>query len=191
MKHLPLVVATAALLGTTPLVAQARGSAEQLSNDVAEMCARTKCQINVHVVMRDKNGAVFDRTYAAFPPVVQPIGITVVAGQTVYIEADVVDGKLANLVAVDKVSNPGKTITATLEQIDGKGMILTTSNPFQQSLKWDMAVMPLDRENVFKTSSCPIWPGTKTLESWPSPIFLILLTRGRLLEKSDSLICSK
>jgi hypothetical protein len=135
MKNLPTVFAVAALLLSTPLWAHDDAASKKHNAQIADMCATGKCQRNLHVVLKEKTGASFDRTFETFPAVVQPIGFVVVAGQTVYVEADVVDGKLVNVTAVEKISDPGKTITATFEQVDGKDMVLTISNPYRKPLK--------------------------------------------------------
>lgn len=163
--------------------------ADEQQRIAAQMCAETKCQRGLRVSLKDKDGSPFDRTFEVFPAVVQPFGFMVVAGQTVYIEADVLDGRLVNLVAVDAVAHPGKTITAKLEQVDGKGMMLTVSNPFSRMLKFDMGIMPLEKDDLYKTSSCPVVPGGGLFEMWPYPIFQVALGNGRLLEESDTVAC--
>ena len=186
MQRLPFAFALVALLACASTPAQ---TARQNASEVADMCANTRCQRNVRVTLTDKSGATFDRTFETFPAVVQPLGIVVLAGQTVYIEADVVDGKLTNLVAVGRVRDPGKTITATFEQADGKDMLLTVMNPFPKNLKFNMGLMLLDQERLVKTSSCPIGPGLKSFEHWPYPIFQVVLARGHLLAEDSKLAC--
>ncbi|WP_255992193.1 hypothetical protein [Chitinolyticbacter albus] len=189
MQHLQKTVLVAmTLLASASLLAQKQDEAEQKRIE-AEMCAQTKCQRNLRVTLKDKDGATFDRTFKVFPAVVQPFGFVVVAGQTVYVEATVVDGQLTNLVAVEAASDPGKTITAKFEQFDGKRMMLTVSNPFPKLLKFNMGIMPLDKEELYKTSSCPVIPGGQAVEMWPYPIFQVVLSNGRLLQESDTVAC--
>jgi len=191
MKISPFVFAAAALLAASASQSQEDKNVAQNSGGIAGMCARTKCQHDLHVTLKDKNGATFDRTFETFPATVQPFGFVVVAGQTVYIEADIVDGKLANLTAVDKVSDPGKTITATFEQLDNRGMMLTVKNPYHQPLKFSMGIMPLEQGTLYKTSSCAIGPGIFAFETWPYPIFQVVLGRGQLLADDSKLICTE
>lgn len=147
---------------------EAQGDASE--SNMADVCANAACQQHVRVTLKDKDGATFDRTFDWLPPVVQPFGVLVAAGQTVYVEADVVDGKLVNLKAVDKVTRPAKTITATLEQVDGRGMMLSVKNPFDRPIKFSMGIMPLDKDTLFKTSSCPVIAGGNSFEMWPSDL---------------------
>jgi hypothetical protein len=154
-----------------------------------EMCAKTQCQRNLRITLKDEGGATYDRTFEVFPAVVQPFGFMVAAGQTVYIEADVVDGKLTNLVAVETVTHPDKTITAEFVQNDDNGMFLTVNNPFRKMLRFDMGIMPLGRDDLYKTSSCPVPSGLRSIEHWPYPIFQVALGNGRFLEESDTVAC--
>lgn len=186
---LTLVIFAATLLTAAPVLAQVQAEKTKPKSPVAEMCAHTKCQHNLRINLKDKDGGTFDRTFQVFPAAVQPLGIVVAAGQTVHIEADVVDGRLTNLVHVDAIANPHKTITAKFEQIDGKAMMLTVSNPFKQALKFNMGIMPLDQTRLVKTSSCPIVAGGKAFETWPYPIFQVALGKGRLLPEDSKVAC--
>ncbi|GAA5000427.1 hypothetical protein FNZ56_10715 [Pseudoluteimonas lycopersici] len=149
------------------------------------MCAQTKCQRNLHVTLVQKDGSTYEHTFPTFPAVVQPVGILVVAGQTVFVEADTSDGKLVNLQAVDSVVHPEKTIIVKLEQTEDRGMMLTTTNPFDETLKFDMGITPLESDDLYKTSSCPILKGS--FETWPYPIFQVLLGNGRVVAKDYGL----
>src|SRR4249919_3615408 len=62
-----------------------------------QMCAETLCQRNLRVTLRQKDGGLFDKTFDVFSPIIQELGITVVAGQTVYVEADIENNRLVNL----------------------------------------------------------------------------------------------
>jgi hypothetical protein len=185
-----ILIASLIALVPVHLLAQEPPADEQ-QRLARKMCAETKCQRNLRITMKGKDGQVFDQTFEAFPAVVQPFGFMVVSGQTVHIEADIVGGRLTNLVAVEAVVNPDKTITAKLEQVDGKGMVLTVNNPFDKALKFNMGIMPLDGEKLYKTSSCPVVAGGAAFEMWPYPIFQVALGNGRLLEKSDRATCAE
>jgi hypothetical protein len=63
------------------------------------------------------------------------------------------------------------------------------SNPFQDMLKFRMAIMPLDQERLLKTSSCPVGAGLKSFEMWRYPIFQVLLAGGHTLPKDSKEIC--
>ncbi len=153
------------------------------------MCAETKCQRNLRVVLKQKDGATYDKTFAVFPATVQGFGVAVVAGQTLYIEADIVGDKLTNYRSVDAVTDPNITITAKLEQMKDGGMMLSLHNPFNKAIKFNMGIMPLDSDGLYKTSSCPVIAGGGSYETWPYPIFQLVLGNGRLMEPSDTMAC--
>lgn len=156
----------------------------------AKMCAETKCQRNVHVVLRKEDGTLYDRTFGAAQATVHDNAFFIFAGQTIYIEADVADDdRLVNLVAVDAITAPKKTITAKLEQVDGKGMMLVVTNPFPKTLKFNMGMMPLMSDGLRRTSSCPVIPGGSIFESWPFPILQLIIANGRFLAPSDTQNC--
>ena len=151
-----------------------------------QMCAETACQRNLRVTLRQKDGELFDKTFDVFSPIVQEIGITVVAGQTVYVEADIEKNRLVNLRAVDTIVAPEKTLTAKFEQSTDGGMMLRVTSPFEETIKFDMGIMPLDKDDLYKTSSCPINKGI--FEMWPEPIFLVVLGNGRVIDSKD-MVC--
>lgn len=166
----------------------ASSSPEQAALE-AKMCTKTKCQRNLRVTLRQKDGKSYDQTFKVFPGIVQGIGLTIVAGQTIYVEAEVSGRRLINFTAVDTIKKPEKTITAKLEQMDHGGMMLQVTNPFQKSLKFNMGVMPLNSNALHKTSSCPIIPGGSAYEMWPYPIFQLVLSNAHLLEPQDEIAC--
>ncbi len=153
------------------------------------MCAETKCQRNLRVILKQKDGKIYDKTFAVFPPTVQDFGIAVVAGQNIYVEAEIEGDRLTNYRVVEQIVNPKTTITAKFEQMEDGGMMLTLHNPFNKTLKFNMGIMPLDAEDLYKTSSCPVIAGGNSFEMWPYPIFQLVLSNGRLMEPSNSVAC--
>lgn len=47
-----------------------------------------------------------------------------------------------------------------------------------------MGIVPLDGNDLRRTSSCPV--AKTSLESWPYPIFRLVLANGRALPKVDA-----
>ncbi len=151
----------------------------------AEMCKHTLCQRNLRVTLRQRDGSTFDRTYEVFPGTVQPFGLAIVAGQTLLIEADVAGDKLTHFRVVAAMAHPDRTLRISLEQSGDGGMLLKLDNPFSRTLKFDMGMMPLEQPRLLKTSSCPILPGTTSFESWPRPLFQVVLANARLIDVKD------
>jgi hypothetical protein len=163
----------------TQVAPEDRAAADQ------KMCATVGCQHDVHTQLKRKDGSTYEHNYPVYPPIVQPIGLTIVVGQTIYVEGDIIDGKLTNLVAVDKMRDPARTIVATFTQQDDIGMILQTKNPFTQTIKFDMGIVPLDGDALVKTSSCPVMGTLQSFEMWPYPIVQVLLANGRVVASDD------
>ena len=153
-----------------------------------DMCEHTVCQRDLRIVLKQKDGTTYDKTFKVFPGVIQDAGVTVVAGQTVYVEAEIEGERLKYLRAVEAITHPETTITLKLEQNED-GMILNIKNPFPRTLKFDMGIMPLDKDGLYKTSSCPVHAGIESFEMWPYPIFQVFLGNGRVLDEKASMDC--
>lgn len=169
-------------------VAQYRDvSPEEAKND---MCKKVGCAFDVHVVLKQKDGSTYDKSFPVLP-VVQPIGVSVYAGQTVLFEADVRGGQLVDLKLVRAVERPEKTLSASLKQEPDGSMMLILRNPFKKNLKIAMGIMPLEHPSLLKTSSCPVLARKVGVELWPYPIFQVWLGNMRLLNDSASTACSE
>lgn len=95
---------------TSPSVAQYRDvSPEEAEHD---MCTKVGCAFNVHVVLKKKNGSMYDKSLQAVP-VVQPGGVSVYAGQSVLFEADIQGDQHVNLKLVKTVAHPEKTLSSS------------------------------------------------------------------------------
>lgn len=164
--------------------AQQSASTDEVTDQATkdEMCKHTICQHNLRVTLKRKDGSTFDKTYDVLPGAVQPFGLLIVTGQTLYIEADATNDGLANLRVVEAVTHPEKTLTATLKQTADGNMQLKLTNPFKRALKFNMGMMPLDRPRLLKTSSCPVIAGGFSFESWGEPIFQVALTKARFID---------
>jgi hypothetical protein len=171
---------------SVPVLAQEQTDQKKIAE---QMCQETKCQRDIRIVLKKKDGSTYDQTVPVFQPIVQNFGFAVVPGQTVNIEADIADGRLTNLHAVETITDPSKTLTATFKQTDDGSMQLYVTNPFNQTLKFDMGIMPLEADSLYKTSSCPIRKGS--FELWPYPIFQVVLGNGRVIDDTDpiSTVC--
>lgn len=163
-------------------------SYEESQKGHAEMCEKVTCQRNIRVVLKKKDGTIYDRTFDVLP-VVQDNGVFVVAGQTVNFEVEVVGERLTSFKLVNVVSDPSKTIVAKFEQMDNGGMMLSLKNPFARHVKFNMGIMPLGKDGLYKTSSCPVVSGGGSYESWPYPIFQVFLSNPRLLAKNVGMSC--
>lgn len=153
-----------------------------------EMCEKAACQYGMKIALKKKDGSTFEKTYDVMP-VVQENGVSVYAGKTVLFEADVSGDNLINLTLVTSVTHPEKTISAALEQAKDGSMNLELKNPFKRHLRVHMGIMSLDRDNLLKTSSCPVIASGGSYEMWPYPVFQVWLGSPHLLKDGDDMSC--
>jgi len=173
-----------------PLAGQYTIPAEDQERVEKEMCKKLGCAFDVRIVLKQPDGSTYDKRFRTLP-VVQPNGVSVYAGQRVLFEADVQGDQLTNFKLVKTVEHPEKTLSASLEQRSDNSMALTMQNPFNQNLKIDMGIMPLDRHDLLKTSSCPVLAEKIGIELWSYPIFQVTLGNLRLLKVSDEMACTE
>jgi hypothetical protein len=128
-----------------------------------EYCKTALCRKNLTIKLKQDDGKYYERTFELLPPAVQGEMIYIYAGEIIFIEADFNADKPVNFKQVLENTNPDKTIVFDLKQStdigDGLGMMLTVSNPFSKPLHYKMGMMPLDKEDLYKTSSCPVIAG--------------------------------
>lgn len=79
------------------------------------------------IKLRRGDGTWYEQTIEHFSGAVQDIGLVVLPGQTIYVEADVSGDQLANFHEVDHIEEPGKPIIANFEQMDDGGITMLVS----------------------------------------------------------------
>ena len=134
------------------------------------------------ITLRRGDGTWYEQTIEHFSGAVQDIGLVVLAGQTIYVEADVSGDQFTSFHEVDHIAEPGKTIIATFEQMDDGGMILNLAQPFKKDLKFDIVILRPGADHFAETSSLPVKAGGKLGEMWPYPISMVVLKNGRLID---------
>lgn len=171
---------------------------EEGAKEMAEVCARPGFQCTydpVDVSLIKPDGSLYHQNVS--PPIMtlqNDASISILSGQTLYVEADVVDGKLVHMKLVPAVVHPEKTVSISLEQrsgSDGKPMMfLKVRNPFDKPLRYHAGMMVLDGPDgaIYATDTCPVRPKIFGGEFWPMPIFQIFMSGLTLLDadaKSD------
>lgn len=134
------------------------------------------------IKLRRGDGTWYEQTIEHFSGAVQDIGLVVLPGQTIYVEADVSGDQLANFHEVDHIEKPEKTIVATFGQDDGGGMILSLTQPFKTDFKFDLEILRVGEDHFATTSSLPVRSGIKGHEMWPYPISMVVLKNPRLMD---------
>ena len=170
-------------------VAAAQPSAADAA--LQRMCAQQACQRNVSVAMRDGKGNQYRKTFPLLPPIVQGPYFTVTAGQSLFLEADVVAGKVTNYRVVPGMQNPTKTFIVSLLQQEDSRTQLYIVNPFTQNVKFNVGVLPLGSNKVVKTSSCPIQARKSGSIVWDKPVLQATIGYGVALAPNAPFACGE
>ncbi len=173
----------AAALGATLLFSTGCASTETLELGGPEAdCAEILCRDPMTVRLVTGSGETHETTFdQPLPIVIKGKAVTIFPGEEIFVEAEVVGGRLVNLQAVEAVRSPVRTLTLNLAQQDDGGMLFTAINPFPTLLKYHLQMMLPTSDALKKTSSCPVMPdGGFVFEHWPHPIFQLVLTDPRL-----------
>lgn len=153
-----------------------------------ELCAALGCQENIEIRLRQADGTLFERHFARFPHFFQAGSPVVLPGQALRFEATP-DGDRLALRRLDGAGDPKRTISVELSQMEDGGMLLHLVNPFDRRVKFSLALLQLDAEQLERTSSCPVIAGGFAQEIWPYPILQIVLLDARLLGDDESVGC--
>ncbi len=167
--------------------------------EAAKICAQPgfECiQTPVEVSLQKPDGSLFHLNSNPPEITIQDGGsIYILAGQSLNVEADIVDGKLTNMHLVDKIVHPEKTLTIKLFQADKPtktlNMMLIVHNPFDKTIKYSAGMMVLDGPDgaIYATDSCPVMAKIMGIENWPMPIFQLVLTNFHTLDANDKMTC--
>jgi len=182
-----MIISAAVLL----LLQASAGAAQdaRVAKEIEAVCKQVLCRPPRPIRLKQKDGKLFEMTPSGPTPIVTGALVTVQAGETVRVEARLEGGRLVDLRAVEQVAHPERTLTFQLHQEpslgDGAGMILKVESPFPGVLKYRLGIMPLDAEQLFKTSTCPVKQGSASFEHWPYPLFQAAAADFRFVEPSS------
>ena len=103
--------------------------------------------------------------------------VSMLPGFTVFVAGDVVDGKLANLRAVDAPAELEDVLQIRMWQEPGKpDTFLLVTNHFHDFVKYDAAMLLPQADNFRRTSSCAVLgDGRGGYEHWPHTILQLVL----------------
>jgi hypothetical protein len=159
---------------------QAPGAtAERPDNaELEAVCRAVLCRQPRAIRLRLEGGKSFDTTVGKPTPIVTGNLITILPGETVLVEAELKDGRLVDLWAVQKIAHPKRTLVLSFKQEpsigDGLGMVLKIDSPFPGVLKYRLGLMRPSDDALRKTSSCPLKQGITSFEHWPYPLFQVV-----------------
>lgn len=155
-----------------------------------EICKKQLCRKPFTVSLQKQDGTHFEMFFERVAPIVSNGWISVFPGETLYIEAEPQGQGLGNFRAVEKNSNPDKTLVFEFKQDEGRvDMLLKVHNPFDQELKFHTVMMLTDSDKMLKTSSCSIITTGDLFEHWPHEIFQLLFFEFKFLAKGAPMEC--
>ncbi|WP_339132681.1 MAG: hypothetical protein WGN25_10805 [Candidatus Electrothrix sp. GW3-4] len=70
-------------------------------------------------------------------------------------------------------------------------MLLNVHNPFSRDLRYHLAITPLGKEDLYKTSSCPVPARKQAFEHWPYPLFQVAVADMHFLKQGDDMSCQE
>jgi hypothetical protein len=158
----------------------------------AQLCQSQPCRHDVDFTVRRTDGSERHVHEALFPPAVQSGVVTILPGETVEMVAEFHEGKFAGWRAPRSDDGPSAhRISVNLQQNrDDAGFMATVENHGPSLLKFQMGLHRLDgADDPEYTSSCPVGPGQTSFESWPYPLFQILITGVAVIEPSHQVAC--
>lgn len=185
MKSCLLMIALT-LIGCQSQLANNEKEADNPS--LQEYCRQNPCRAKTTIALRSKTGD-YKQSMSFFWPAIQENAISILPGEQLYIEADIVDDELINLSQVLENENPNKTFVLEFSQIAGSyAMMLSVKNPFDVRIKFNMEVMDF-RGGLHKTSSCPLGAQSSLFESWPQPFVQLFMINPSILSEDDNMGC--
>lgn len=150
-----------------------------------QACVKYKCRENFRIHFKTESQVV-DQTVELFWPRIFDNSISIMPGESFFVEADLVDNRLVNLREVPEIKHPEKTITLSFTQSGpGLGMILSLKNPFDDvALKFNMDMVDFEG-NPHRTSSCPALANASIYESWPHVIPELIISNPVAIPASE------
>jgi hypothetical protein len=151
----------------------------------------TNCRHDLTVHFRQLDGTEYRKTFElTYPPVQNKTSVTIFPGETLHLAATVDGDRISELVPVSVVDDASRTIELTLGQMPDKpDMMLTVTNPFNRLLKYRAAIQVPPQSDLIKTSTCTVLAGKQGIETWPYPVFQVLLSEFQFLPATDQMVC--
>lgn len=164
------------------------GEAELRAKEIEAVCSKAHCREARTVRVRREDGSTFEWNVPRLPIVTRDGLITVFAGEQVHVELTVDKDALA-VRAVPKVVRPKSTVSFRLTQTDGTAMRLTVSHNLPANLKYSLGLMLPAGGGLQTAPSCAAASGTVATETWPYPVFQVVITNLRFLPAGAPLSC--
>ncbi|MBW2276853.1 MAG: hypothetical protein JRF63_05130 [Deltaproteobacteria bacterium] len=195
MRRATMIVVVVCAIGCGSSAPPAREPSEDLTEmppapvsiEVRELCRKVRCRPNTPVRLAAPSGEVVEGMMMMSPYVIDDV-VSVVPGETLYIEGEVEGDKLVRLRIVPRVVEQARTVTVRFDQRPGGPghmMLLTIKQETGRVMRYKAGISPLGSEDVYATSTCPVQTGIPVMEMWPEPIVHLLLAEFRFLDDDD------
>ena len=166
------------------LVSEAGADAELTPEEV---CKLTTCRkAGIAQVLLDQH------RYLEIPlagtVIAHEANISIFPGEDHLIEAELIDGQIANLRPLIGETNTQTIEVSFSQEVDDEGTVqslLKVTNPFEFPLRYEAHIATEASEGFQYTSSCPVQPGLVAYEHWPYSVIHIVMTEVRLLHEDD------
>jgi len=175
-----------------PGAARAQDSeAEQRAREIEAVCSKAHCREARTVSVRLEDGSTFERAIPRLPIVLPNGWITLYPGEEIHVELVTARDAIKSAHAVAKPVRRNATVTFKLVQQPGRTETqLAVTHALPQNLKYSMGMM-LPTGGQFATPSCPVAPGVTTHETWPHPVFQLVIRDLRFLPEGAPLTCER
>lgn len=181
--------AAAFFMAVISFSACADNNEKSAEENLAALCKQTLCR-TPDFQLTLPSGEIFKHQQAIALPILQREMISIYPGEEIFIEAALDNDTLVLQRAVTANAHPAQTLVFKFSQAPGSsGMLLTVTNPFPADLKFRAGFMRPDSGTIYGTSTYPVPAGLSLFESWPFPMFQLILVEGHVLAKSDSREC--
>jgi hypothetical protein len=187
MMKIKQLIASITVICIFAMMGNAVYAEEQLTLD--EVCSLVSCREPVNITLRLDVEKYIEVPLPKAPYYYNGVA-SIAAGETLYLEAVVQDGKLVKLDYVPEIRNASTTITFHFAQVGEKptdvDMLLTTHNPLKYAVVYKALIHRAGTDRFVGTSICPILPGKNTYENWPYPIVQLALTNFFLTSEAEA-----
>ena len=149
-----------------------------------EVCDMTTCRPETSISVRISKDQASEINLLKAPYYFQNTA-NVVSGETIFLEATVVAGKIEDLKYVKSNINPDNTIVMTLTAIEDDPSKISTmlqiTNPLSEALTYKAMFHSASTSKFQKTTTCPVPAKGSSYESWAFPIFQMALMSFNLV----------
>lgn len=154
-----------------------------------KLCPKGDCRGPMTITLVKKDGSIFERKYDYLYPIIRSTGISIFPGEQLVITGDFIDNKLTNISVLSENDKKPPLMKFSFSQENANMMVLFVENYSKYNIKYHLSLMPLEKDGLYKTSTCPLLAGFSAGESWPYPIFQLLVTEIFILEDSRRTMC--